>query len=316
MSTRTTRLAFLALVSSCTGCGDGSGSTAEPTSAATQGAESAPVVTDDGLGGRLYDNWYAALGIDFVPDDKKTPGVADGQGGPHGNGTLDDGNGQPLLNDAGHDYRLKNLFGWDLRGQEGIYGPDYQAKKTALPINLLSVAWSREQLLQRLAKGGEGVPALGTVLDAAQLGALVDFVFATRDGKLPQPAQLFALSAGTPGNYTLLAGGDAARGAQAFKNQCAGCHGTDGTKKLFDDGEYSLGSHARQKAYEDWFKMSHGQPGTGMKRQLPEGLDGAAGSAFLLDVLAALCDRTAFPRGAASAADVADGDPRCGAYLR
>jgi hypothetical protein len=36
----------------------------------------------------------------------------------------------------------------------------------------------------------------------------------------------------------------------------------------------------------------------------------------LLDLFAALCDRRAFPRGAASGPDVTDGDPRCGAYLR
>ena len=54
------------------------------------------------LGGRLFDNWYAELGLEFVPDDPATPAL-DGKGGPFGNGTLPDSEGAPLAN-AGHGY--------------------------------------------------------------------------------------------------------------------------------------------------------------------------------------------------------------------
>ena len=82
-------------------------------------------------GGRLFDNWYEEARADFVPDNPATP-EADGKGGPNGNGTLNDSDGNPVLN-TGHDYRFKNLFGWDLLGDDGIYGVAHQAKEFVLP---------------------------------------------------------------------------------------------------------------------------------------------------------------------------------------
>lgn len=51
-----------------------------------------------------------------------------------------------------------------------------------------------------------------------------------------------------------------------------------------------------------------------MTRQV-KGATGKLMAEEVLDVLAALCDRIAFPRGKARKNDVADGDARCGAYL-
>jgi hypothetical protein len=266
---------------------------------------------DDGLGGRLYDTWYADK--PFTPDNAKTP-AADGKGGPFGNGTLPGADGKPLADVHGHQTRLKNLFGWDLRGAQGIYGPKYSAKRYVLDRNLLE-AGSREELARWLGQGDAGIPAYGKVLEDGELRALVDFVWAMREGKLPRPEQIFSLQEKTPGNYALVEGGDAARGKQMFVERCAQCHGKDGTEMLFDDGDFSLGSHARQKAYEDWMKILNGQPGTAMTRQVLA-KDGAAMAKEIVDILAALCDRKAFPRGKAKAADVPDGDPRCGKYLR
>jgi len=296
-------------VSGCGGSGAETGSSAE-----TSGAEQPTAAPEPGLGAAIYDKWWVSLELEFSPDDPATPGVADGSGGPNGDGTLNDADGAPMLNDAGHDYRLKNLFGWDLRGGEGIYGAAYQGKAYALPVNLLTVEWSRDALAARLASGGEGVPAYGQVLSAAQLSLVVEFVFDIREGRLPSPAQIFALSSDAPKNYTLVSGGEAARGAEVIAGRCSKCHGRDGTDFAID-GKYSLGSHGRQKAYEDWLKFIGGQPGSSMGGQLPDGDDGAAHAVFTLDVLAALCDRTAFPP-VAGGDDVADGDARCGAYLK
>ncbi|MDD9935204.1 MAG: hypothetical protein OXT09_16455 [Myxococcales bacterium] len=282
-----------------------------PVADAASGGEQAQ--PDGRQGATIYDKWWAALGIDFQPDDPATP-AADGKGGPNGDGTLNDADGNAMLN-GGHDYRLKNLFGWDLRGGDGIYGAAYHAKPYVLPVNLLAVAWTREQMTERLTAGGDGVPAYGQVLDAGQLAQVVEFVFDVREGRLPRPDQIWELSEGTPKSYRLRAGGDVARGAQVLSDQCASCHGADGRGFLIDE-RYSLGSHARQKSYEDWLKMIGGQPGTSMGGQLPPGDDGAAHAAWILDVLAALCDRQAFPTGDASAGDAADGDARCGGYLK
>lgn len=272
----------------------------------------APDAPDDALGGRLYDRFYAK--DKFTPDDKKTPGLADGKGGPMNNGTLLLKSGEPLLNDRGHDYRMKNLYGWDLRGPDGIYGAKYQ-NKPVLPFNLLGNAIATSDLTAFFSAGRDGSPAYGSVLSQDEIRALVAFVTGVREGRLPGPDAIWKLEEGTPGNYRLSPGADPERGKALYAAKCAGCHGPAGTTMLFDDGAYSLGSHARQKAYEDWLKILNGQPGTPMKRFV-EGKDGKELGSQVLDLLAALCDRKAFPKGLGTSDDVPDADPRCGEYLR
>ncbi|WP_437316545.1 hypothetical protein [Sorangium sp. So ce385] len=220
-----------------------------------------------------------------------------------------------MSNDAGHDYRLKNFFGWDLKGREGIYGPSAMAKGYAVSRNLLGGRETQEELVLLFTKGDREIPAYGDVLTPPQIEAMAAFVTGVRDGALPHPDQIFTVKPPAQGHYALLPGGDAARGKAHIKERCTSCHGDDGTKVLFDDGAYSLGSHARQKAYEDWFKILNGQPGSPMERQV-RGSTGKEMAQEILDILAALCDRGAFPPGKATAKDVADGDGRCGAYLK
>lgn len=314
-STTTLLLSVSAFVALWAGCGTSNPSPDTPTSEATASATApAPVdapklATDDGRGGRIFDAWYS--GKSFKPAKKG----ADGSGGPFSNGTLKGADGAPFADDKGHQTRLKNLFGWDLRGKDGVYGPKYQAKSYVLDRNLLTVEATREDLVRWFTKGDAGIPAYGDVLDAQEIGALVDFVMSMREGKTAQPEQVFTLAEKSPGNYVLNAGADPARGAKLIAERCSGCHGTNGTKVLFDGGGYSLGAHARQKAYEDWMKILNGQPGTGMQRQV-QGATGAEQAKEILDILSALCDRTAFPKGNGTEADVPDGDPRCGSYLR
>jgi hypothetical protein len=276
-------------------------------------ATPAPVSADDARGGRLYDNWRSEkkLGDTFAPDSAKTPEL-DGKGGPNGNGTLNDAQGKPLPN-TGHDYRLKNLFGWDLRGAQGIYGADYQKKAYVLGQDLLADTRSPAELRAWLANGGPGVPAFGALLDARDLDDLVAFLVKTREKQLLTPDMVFKLDKTAPKGFTLLGGGDATRGKQRFANRCAKCHGDDGRKLPIDDVE-SVGSISRTSGYEIWFKIAHGQPGTEMGRQLSETASAEQAQA-VLDLLAALCDRKAFP-ALGSGKDVPDGDPRCGAYLR
>ena len=268
---------------------------------------------DDARGARLYDNWRAEKGVvaTFTPDSAKTPEL-DGAGGPDANGTLRDGAGRSLPN-AGHDYRLKNLFGWDLRGAEGIYGPDYQKKSFVLAHNLLTDPRPAHELRAWLASGSDTVPALGAVLDARDLDDLTAFIDKTRAGALAGPAAIFDLAKAAPKGFVLKQGGDATRGKTRFAKTCAGCHGPDGRKVAIDETE-SVGSLSRSSGYEIWFKILHGQPGTPMARQVAEA-DATAQAQAILDLLAALCDRVAFP-AMASAEDVKDGDVRCGTYLR
>jgi len=269
------------------------------------------------FGGRLFDMWYDDIDTDFVPDDPQTPAV-DGHGGPNGNGTLNGSDGQPIANN-GHDYRLKNLLGWDMRGDAGIYGSDYQDKPFILTDGPLSAAHDntdRSVWIERVTSGWDGLPAYGDVLSAEQIAALVDYMLAVRDRKLPHPDDLYLLSTGAPNGFVMASGGNAERGRQFYDAQCAECHGADATRLIFDDGEQSLGQHARYYGYAVTMITLAGEPGSDMKAQLPAELNAAEQSQLLLDLIAALCDRERYPRGAGTDPEVPDGDPRCGGSLR
>jgi hypothetical protein len=279
----------------------------------TSAAQVTPRVPDNARGGRLFDNWRAEkkLTASFVADSSKTPEL-DGKGGPNDNGTLGFGSGTALPN-TGHDYRLKNFFGWDLRGESGVYGPEFQKKSYVLARDLLADTRSPAELRAWLTQGDERIPAFGQILDADDIDDLVAFIVATRTNELARPDHLFQLDASVPKNYRLSAGGDAARGRERYASTCANCHGNDGREIPIDETE-SLGTMARTSGYEVWFKILNGQPGTDMGRQVTEST-GADQERAILDLLAALCDRQAFP-ALPSGKDVATGDARCGAYLR
>ena len=261
-------------------------------------------------GGRLYDKWYASSDFQATSAAAKP----DGSGGPRGDGTLLDGDGKVVPNTTGHGYRFKSFWGWDLKGAAGIYGPQHQNKTTVRPENLMTDTRTPAQLAAWLRMGAPGVPAWGAVMSEAEIALLVTFIDAMRTGLLPRADDIWTLSADAPKHYTLNVGGDPARGAALVRQRCAGCHGARG-QRIKIDQHYSLGAFARANGYEAWFKILAGQPGTDMKGQVPGGLDRKASAAFILDVLASLCDRAQFPplRGGK---DVLDGDLRCGGYLK
>ena len=292
------------------GCG-GSGKKAE--SKPSDGVSTALPMD---LGGRVFDRFYVLQGHKtFIPDKKSTPGDADGMGGPSNDGTANDKSGKKILNDAGHSYRLKSFWGWDLKGTAGIYGPSYKNKKYARKENLMADARSEAELLTWLQNGtDDGLPAYKDIVHPPHLQATARFIAAMRDGKLPRADDIWSLAA-SKGNYVLNPGADTAAGAQSFAATCKGCHGGDGTRIPLEGDELSLGAFVRAKGYEAWFKVLAGHPGTQMKGQVPAGLARKEAAAFILNTLAALCDRQAFP-ALKGGDDVPDGDPRCGAYLK
>lgn len=268
-------------------------------------------------GGRLFDMWYDESTTTFAPDDPATP-EADGRGGPNGNGTLNNAAGEPVANN-GHDYRLKNLFGWDMRGAAGIYGTDYQNKPFVLaegPLSPALAGLNRDAWIRRITAGTDAQPAFGSVLSEAEISALVDYMLGVRDRTLPHPDDLYELSTVAPQGFVLRPGGNALLGQRFYAARCAECHGEDGTAVLFDGGEQSLGQHARYYGYAIAMITLAGEPGSTMGPQLAAGLSTAQQTQRLLDLLAALCDRQRYPSGGATDPDVPDGDARCGAYLR
>ena len=291
------------------------------TSSQTAGGSATGMVAEHeriAFGGRLFDMWYDEIDATFVPDNHETPAI-DGRGGPNGNGTLNGLDGKPSAN-SGHDYRLKNLFGWAMRGNAGIYGQDYQAKPWILAAGPLSPEFasrSRAQWITRMHNGdASGIPAFGEILSALEIESLVDYMLAVRDGELPRPDDLYRLATDAPKGFIIAPGGDAERGRQFYTDQCADCHGKDGTKIIFDNGEQSLGQHARYYGYAVAMIAWSGEPGSEMGPQLSAGMSAGEQTSTLLDLLAALCDRERFGPGAATDPDVPDADLRCGDYLR
>jgi cytochrome c553 len=153
-------------------------------------------------------------------------------------------------------------------------------------------------------------------MSPADIEAMVDFMLAVRERRLPRPKDLYTLSPDSPNGFILAAGGDAERGQAFYDAQCAECHGADGTQIIFDNGEQSLGQHARYYGYAVAMISLSGEPGSEMGAEQALNLSAADQTSTLLDLLAALCDRERYPRGTATDPDVPDGDPRCGAYLR
>jgi cytochrome c5 len=251
---------------------------ATPPVAATPDTPQEAASADDARGGRLYDRWTAEAGVE-----------ADGA------------------------TRLKNLYGWDLRGAEGIYGPDYQNKSGVSARNLLAAQQSETELVAWLSAGDDELPALGGQLDEAALRDLATFIAKMQRGDLPGPDAFFSLSADAPKNYVLVAGADAAAGKTMYDDACGHCHGADGADIKIDE-TLSLGAFMRTKAYEGWFKILNGHPGSPMGREIEFGSAEEAASQTL-GIMAALCDRGSYP-ALEGESDVADGDPRCGAYLK
>jgi len=239
----------------------------------------APAKADDARGGRLFDRWTAEAQVESA------------QGA----------------------VRLKNLFGWDMRGAEGVYGPKYQNKSGVSSRNLLATAQSEDELVAWLSAGDDEVPALGEHLDDEALRDLAAFIAMMQRGDLPGPDAFFTLSEDAPKNYVLVAGADATAGHTLYADACGHCHGDDGTDIPIDE-TLSLGAFMRTKAYEGWFKILNGHPGSSMGREIEfSSADDAATQT--LGIMAALCDRTTYPV-LDGQEDVADGDLRCGAYLR
>lgn len=267
--------------------------------------ESPTTPPDSARGGRLFDRWWR-FDPTFTPDDGQTA-AADGKGGPNADGTLNR-RGSPLLN-TGHDYRLSRYFGWDLRGSAGIAGPAHQDRPHIVSVDLLADTRTVDDLAAWLSGGDDVLPAFGDVLTQQALADVALFIVETRERTLPHPDEIFSLSSTAPRNYVLNEGADIEAGHASIAAMCSGgfCHGVGGTA-IAIDGSYSLGSYSRTKADEAWFKIVNGQPGTAMGRQTDD-----AGE--VLNMLAALCDRETYPPEQPGN-DVADGDARCGAYLR
>ena len=223
-------------------------------------------------------------------------------------------------------FRCKQCHGWDRLGREGGYsnrGPKTSRPNIAdLDLAALAATATTGALFDAIKTGsvarrdvtadlttydpatnstvGDQMPNYSQILTDAQIWNIVNFLkneaFDTTqlyditfdNGIYPAKARTFS---------NIGKDGDATNGLAVFDNNCASCHGADGTSILVDGGEYTVGRHVRSKPYEDQHKVKFGNLGSIM---LPHP---TLTTSDAKDLFKALTDVTLFPDAQAVAVD-------------
>lgn len=191
-------------------------------------------------GGRLYDKWWAALGLDAPAEDQplwKT---------------------QTTNTRTGADtWRCKECHGWDYKGAEGAYGSG--SHKTGFPGIFAAKDKSADELLAWLNGQANADHDFSAYFQDAQLKMLVAFV---QQGLTDVSPYI---------NADKTVNGDPAKGKSLYDGACTVCHGDDGKALNFgDEAEPAfVGTIAADNPWEFWHKASVGQPGEPM----PAGLN-------------------------------------------
>lgn len=183
-------------------------------------------------GGRLYDNWFAAQGLD---EPERTHPVW-----PRRNRSQE----------GATTWRCKSCHGWDYKGRDGAYGQgDYRTgikgvlgKRGADPARIARIV--------RNPMHGFG-PELIPDDALARLAAFISRgTYDTDDWIGPDG----------------MARGEAARGKPVFQTVCAACHGFDGRAQNWgdDDEPGFVGTEAQANPWEVLAKIRHGHPGVEM----------------------------------------------------
>ncbi|HET7010624.1 MAG TPA: c-type cytochrome [Anaerolineales bacterium] len=210
-------------------------------------SQTLPTQADDlasvARGGRLYDQWWAELGVEEPSGDmpvwaRQTTNTRDGS----------------------VTWRCKECHGWDYQGAEGAYGSGSHA--TGFPGVLAAQQKTAEQLLAQLTGGVDAEH------DFSDLGeeALADLVNFLRLGVVD-------VSPWIDSSTKAAIGGNATHGQELFAASCASCHGPDGLLINFgsDEEPEFVGTIAVDNPWEFFHKVRMGQPGTAMPAGLLAG---------------------------------------------
>lgn len=187
-------------------------------------------------GGRIYDNWFKAFGVDAPEGD------------------------QPLwktqttnTRSGAETWRCKECHGWDYKGKDGVYGSG--SHQTGFPGIFADSALSAEELTAWLDGTKNPDHNFSSYMTANDFARLVAFI----------QKDLVDKSAFINADKTIV-GGDAAHGKQLYDGVCKSCHGEDGKALNFgDEGspEY-FGTIAVDNPWEFFNKATVGQPGEAM----------------------------------------------------
>ncbi|MFQ5613837.1 MAG: c-type cytochrome, partial [Anaerolineae bacterium] len=217
-------------------------------------------------GGLLYDKWWKVVGADEPTTDHPLWAT------------------QSTNTRSGADtWRCKECHGWDYKGKDGAYGSG--SHFTGFPGVFDARTKSVDEIVAALKGGSNSDHDFSTVMDDAALNNLAVFIQNVLD-----QSQYIDYATKSP------IGGDAANGQVLFADNCALCHGEDGTDLNFhtpDDPEY-VGTVAAGNPQEFLHKAHYGQPGS--TPRMIAGLEKGWTTDQIVDVLAFV--RT-LPTGAA-----------------
>lgn len=285
---------FVATNTGCkqkSGCTDPLSSNYDADAESDDGSCVYPIADADGiLGGIMYDKFWASEAEFTAPVDA----------------SID------MANVSGYSdfYRCKQCHGWDLMGKEGAYIS--RAANTGRPevaggiLNFISTS-SDQEIFDAIkntggalvdpartadgtnaALGGNEHPDYGRLLTDAQIWNIAKFL---KTEKLDVTELYDATTTGTYPTGSIAysnwgTNGIAARGEVLYSNDCASCHGADGTQ--IDMGGLSVGQFVRTKSYEVQHKVKFGQLGSSM---------GAFGYSLsdMKDLYKACADPVAYP---------------------
>lgn len=256
----------------------------------------------DGIvGGQLYSKfWAAETGFSL------------------NNSNLDNQDQLDNITDKSNFFRCKQCHGWDRLGREGGYSnraPSVSRPNVAdIDLALLSDTATPQALFDGIKGGsdyrsvdedlnsydpnnnasmGDQMPNYGSILTDAQIwdivkylkeealdtSGLYDIVLAS--GQYPDRARSF---------QNLGVDGSAMAGDEVYADNCAICHGADGTQILVDGESYTVGRHMRSKPYEDQHKVKFGHLGSIMGPILSD-----SDLSEIQDLFAAVADVSKYP---------------------
>ena len=241
-------------------------------------ADQAAYDAADGLiGGRLYDNFMVQLSITDTAMTKHADF-----------------------------FRCKQCHGWDLRGSKGAYinrAPNASRPDVASnDLYVYAQTHNIREIFDAVShKGGRNISA-----KASYNGSMPDYGLILSDNEIWQITKFLKNDAlntfnlydiKTTGYYptgtrtftNIGKNGDAINGMNAYNNDCASCHGANGTAISFDGGTAYLGDFMRKSPYEFQHKARCGQPGTSMPTFINNN------ESIMKDLLKAGQDIAAFP---------------------
>lgn len=189
-------------------------------------------------GAILYDNWFAALGMDAPPGDMPIWAR------------------QSTNTRSGPDtWRCVECHGWDYRGALGAYGSG--SHHTGFPdVMLLTQEMTEADIVAHLK--GENDPAhdFSAYLDETSMRQLAAFL---KNGLIDDSLYIDYVS-------LKVIGGDVEHGQRLYESACASCHGEDGTKIVFrtEGVDEYLGTVAYRDPWRFLHRTRFGVAGTEM----------------------------------------------------